>query len=892
MNRMPDFRSELICELETFLAREETRFPREETLTIDLHCHDHNSNTPDEIIGRLLGMPETWLPSETLIEILKSHGCDVFTVTNHNNARSCHELMERGIEVVTGAEFTCQVPDFKTAIHVLAYGFTPAQEAVLDKKRSDIYRFQEYALEEDIPTIWAHPLYHYHRKGIPPLEFFDKMSLVFERFEVMNGQRDTWQNMLVKAWVEGLTPEVLDGYGKQFGIAPGRFTRHPYRKAMAGGSDSHMGIFTGLTGTRLHVKDLAAKLKIMSASKLALEAIKRGDMAPFGSHNDSEKMMVTFLDLFCQIAMHMKDPGLVRLALHNGDIKEKLLAFAIANGITEMKRHKVTMRFLELFHRCFTGGVPPKRQRLMVPAVYKPIFDEASHMAITRRDNPERIVHKFRDSIHFIYENMNRILIQRLQSKLEKLDREQGLGSKSIEEIFDSLDLPAQIRSYTEKGNGRRKKALNFDIDQLLDGLSFPFLGSAVILAAAFASARVMYNARPLLNRFADRLGRLRHSRRMLWLTDTMEDTNGVALVLKSMLGEIRKRDLPIDILVSSSTLESGDHLIVVPPLAEHTFSFYEHQPLRVPNLMEIHRLFNEGQYDRIICSTEGPMGFISLYLKNAYSVPAYFYVHTDWMMFARQVLDFDHESRSRLRRILRAFYRGFDGLFVLNRDHQAWLTGRDMGFERSRVFLTAHWAEEEFTPRKTPKSELFGVKGSDPVLLFAGRLSDEKGVMELPAIYKSVRESFPDVRIAVAGTGPREEDLRAALPDAVYLGWVDHARLPEYYSASDMLILPSKFDTFGCVVLEALSCGLPVAAYNTKGPRDIIVHGKNGYLARSRTELSASIKEHLGNRRRRSAFRKSALERAGTYNPDDIISHLLADVGLENSTPPKARKR
>ena len=64
-------------------------------------------------------------------------------------------------------------------------------------------------------------------------------------------------------------------------------------------------------------------------------------------------------------------------------------------------------------------------------------------------------------------------------------------------------------------------------------------------------------------------------------------------------------------------------------------------------------------------------MGLISLFLKKAYTVPAYFFVHTDWMMFARQVLNFDHHSRGRLRRLLRAFYQGFDGLFVLNKDQR-----------------------------------------------------------------------------------------------------------------------------------------------------------------------------------------------------------------------------
>jgi glycosyltransferase involved in cell wall biosynthesis len=892
INHPQTFTNELLDELQAFLKQQEKKFPRDETLTIDLHCHDHNSSTPDELLGRILNIPETWLPSEDLIEILRGHGCDTFTVTNHNNARSCYELRERGIDVLTGAEFTCQVPDYRVGIHVLAYGFTPNQETMLEKLRSDIYRFQEYAVGNDIPTIWAHPLYHYHRGEMPPIEFFEKMALVFERFEVMNGQRDTWQNMLAKIFVDTLKRDNIDALAKKFKIPPDRYCKNPYKKSMAGGSDSHMGIFTGLTGTRLHIEDLSEKLNIMSRSKLALEAIKAGDMAPFGSRNDSEKMTVSFLDYFCQIAMHMEDPGLLRMILHKGDAREKLFALAIANGIAEMKRHRVTMNFLQLFHQCFTGNVPSFRKRIMVPKVYKPIFDEAAHMAVTRRDKPEEIVHKFRDSIDVIYESLSRILIERIQAKIEKIDRDHNLKEMNIEEIFQSFELPTQVRKYTAPGPRKNGNGASpFNLTEFLDGLSFPFLGSAVILSATFASARVMYNSRDLLAKFSEHLGRLKHPHRMLWLTDTLEDVNGVAMVLRSMLDEIRKRDLPIDILVCSSTLKSEDHLIVVPPLGEYTFPFYEQQPLRVPSILDIHRIFKEGEYDRLICSTEGPMGLISLFLKQAYTVPAYFFVHTDWMMFARQVLNFDHENRSRLRRILRAFYQGFDGLFVLNRDQRNWLIGRDMGFDESRVFLTAHWTDDVFVPRKVKKSALFGVPEKSPVLLFAGRVSDEKGVMELPAIYRGLREKHPDVKLVIAGKGPKEEELKKAVPDAVFLGWVDHEKLPEVYSAADMLLLPSRFDTFGVVVLEAMSCGLPVTAYNTKGPKDIIENGKNGYLVKTRPEMTSAVDAYLGNAKLRSAFKTSALARAKSFNPDDIIGQMLNDLGLTAGKKPRARR-
>jgi glycosyltransferase involved in cell wall biosynthesis len=609
-------------------------------------------------------------------------------------------------------------------------------------------------------------------------------------------------------------------------------------------------------------------------------------MSPYGSKNDSEKMTVTFIDYLCQIALNMKDPGLLRMLLHKGDDKQKLVAFGLANMFSEIKRHKVTISFLKLFHECFTGKVPGYSKRLFIPKHYKPVFDEAAKMAQVRRDDPAALVQATKTALHNIYESLITLFVSRVTGKIQKIFREDKIEEFDINKIVESLEVPVSVRSYIDAADNKKKKKGGVNLSEFLDGLSFPFLASSVILAAAYTSARVMYNSRPLLRDFSENLGKLKHPERILWLTDTFEDVNGVAMVLNSMLDEIRARNLPIDLLVCSSKLKSADNLIVVDPLSEFTLPFYEHQPMRVPNILEIHRLFKENEYSRIICSTEGPMGIISLFLKKAYSVPAYFFVHTDWMMFARQVLNFDHHNRSRLRRILRAYYKAFDGLFVLNNDQRDWLTGTSMGFDPSKVFLTAHWADREFVPHKTSKKKIFGVSEETPVLLFAGRISEEKGVMEIPAIYEKIKTKFPEARVAFAGKGPSDEALRKAIPDGIFLGWVDHAKLPEIYSAADMLLLPSKFDTFGCVVLEALSCSLPVAAYKTKGPKDIIEQGKSGFLVKTRTEMADAVTGFLENSGSINDFKIQAVERAKAYSADVILKQFLKDLDFEHASP------
>lgn len=157
---------------------------------------------------------------------------------------------------------------------------------------------------------------------------------------------------------------------------------------------------------------------------------------------------------------------------------------------------------------------------------------------------------------------------------------------------------------------------------------------------------------------------------------------------------------------------------------------------------------------------------------------------------------------------------------------------------------------------------------------------------MELPEIIRGLKETIPDLKLVVAGTGPAENELREALPEAIFLGWIDHDDLPGIYSSADLLILPSRFDTFSCVVLEALSCGLPVIAYKTKGPKDIILDGENGYLVNSSQEFIQKMNRYLTDRALQATFRKNAIIRARQYDKERIIDRFLSHVGLTDGFP------
>jgi glycosyltransferase involved in cell wall biosynthesis len=145
------------------------------------------------------------------------------------------------------------------------------------------------------------------------------------------------------------------------------------------------------------------------------------------------------------------------------------------------------------------------------------------------------------------------------------------------------------------------------------------------------------------------------------------------------------------------------------------------------------------------------------------------------------------------------------------------------------------------FHPRIASRSEL----GSDlpgPILMYVGRVAVEKNLGEFLAA------KVVGTKIVVGG-GPALESLKRQFPEARFLGYRYGEELAAVLAAADVFVFPSRTDTFGLVMLEALACGVPVAAYPVQGPIDVIRDGEVGCL---RNDLAEAIDGALRMDRRR----------------------------------------
>lgn len=110
------------------------------------------------------------------------------------------------------------------------------------------------------------------------------------------------------------------------------------------------------------------------------------------------------------------------------------------------------------------------------------------------------------------------------------------------------------------------------------------------------------------------------------------------------------------------------------------------------------------------------------------------------------------------------------------------------------------------------------------PLFLYVGRVAVEKNIAAF------LEADLPGSKWII-GDGPLRENLQQSYPDAHFLGSKSHQELGAYYNCADVLVFPSETDTFGLVMLEAMACGVPVAAYPVCGPIDVVKDGVSGSL-------------------------------------------------------------
>ena len=171
------------------------------------------------------------------------------------------------------------------------------------------------------------------------------------------------------------------------------------------------------------------------------------------------------------------------------------------------------------------------------------------------------------------------------------------------------------------------------------------------------------------------------------------------------------------------------------------------------------------------------------------------------------------------------------------------------------------------------------------PILLNVGRVAPEKNIGAFLEL------DVPGTKVVVGG-GPALDKLKAAYPDVLFLGSKQGLELASTYCAADVFVFPSRTDTFGLVNIEALACGLPVAAFPVAGPIDIL--GSDGRGVHGGAKPIGALDEDLGEAVRRAlhADRAAAAEEARLYSWARCTERFFGGLAVDSHGRPLSRRR
>jgi glycosyltransferase involved in cell wall biosynthesis len=327
---------------------------------------------------------------------------------------------------------------------------------------------------------------------------------------------------------------------------------------------------------------------------------------------------------------------------------------------------------------------------------------------------------------------------------------------------------------------------------------------------------------------------------RVLIATDAWHpQVNGVVRTLTSLARTARSLGVTVDFL-------SPEGFPSVP------LPTYPGLRLALPSSREIARRIEQAAPDAIHVATEGPIGVRvrGFCLKNNLPFTTSYTTRFPEYISARIAI-----PEAWTYAALRRFHSAAAVTMVSTDSLMAELTQR--GFKNLGMW-TRGVDTDVFRPERAINLDL-----PRPIFVSVGRVAVEKNLEAFLSL------DLPGSKVVI-GHGPQEAELRRRFPDAKFFGLLEDKTLAAHLGAADAFVFPSRTDTFGVVQLEALACGVPIAAFPVTGPKDVIADHPIGVL---HDDLRAACMGAL--RMSREACRAFALTRSWEKSARQFIGHL-----------------
>ncbi|MCP1161179.1 glycosyltransferase family 4 protein [Bacillus infantis] len=353
---------------------------------------------------------------------------------------------------------------------------------------------------------------------------------------------------------------------------------------------------------------------------------------------------------------------------------------------------------------------------------------------------------------------------------------------------------------------------------------------------------------------------------------------NGVANTLKRLTDHLEKRDIEYMLFIpgpaEGMSYPNAAEFLSIP------FFFYPECRTAVANPRKITERLQKFSPDIVHIATPLTMGLYGIHAAKKLGIPITGSYHTHFDQYLKL---YKCQWLSPLFwKYMKWFHRSFQRIFVPSKDTKTILEAQGL---QSVSLWTRGVDSRLFHPDRDKEAvrKEFGIR-EPHILLYAGRLAPEKDLGTLLKTMGSLPEEIRErVHWLIVGDGPEFQPFAkesAGRGNVTMTGYVTGEELAGLYAAADLLVFPSPTETFGNVVLEALSSGTPAIVADKGGPAEIISEGRTGRIcpAGSSGEFASAIQELLGDPVKLASMSREARSYAERQSWDKIMDQLLAE--------------
>ncbi|HQX83109.1 MAG TPA: glycosyltransferase family 1 protein, partial [Vicinamibacterales bacterium] len=313
-------------------------------------------------------------------------------------------------------------------------------------------------------------------------------------------------------------------------------------------------------------------------------------------------------------------------------------------------------------------------------------------------------------------------------------------------------------------------------------------------------------------------------------ITDNdFDKVNGVTTTLKAVL-----RHAPDDLHVRVYTM--ADLAVDQPDYCAMAswgvgLPWYPEMRIYWPHIQQLRRRLKADGAQVLHLTTPGPMGLAARWVWRRAGSPMVGSYHTHLGDYVATFSGSVALGRG-LEAYMRWLYEPCERVLVPSSATQTRL--RANGYRHEQLHVWSRGVDTSCfrpTARSMALRESWRVGDNRPAILYAGRLSSEKGLALVGPIQQALLRRRLAHQFVFVGDGPMRPALAAICPEAVFLGSLGHAQVAQAMASADVFLFPSATDSLGNVVLEAQASGLPVLVTDQGGPQEHMVHGQTGWV-------------------------------------------------------------